>query len=132
MLRRLIILLMLTFIAAPVVSSQTISKEIISAFEKGDAKKLSVHLNHNLEVKLYGKISIVSKNQATRLLQDFFDKNSPVSFTVTYEKMKQGSEYGIGELKTKDATFRVNLYFIVQEKKNLIYKLIIEKSEHVE
>ena len=127
MLRRLIILFMLTFIAVPLVTSQTISKEIISAFEKGDAKKLSAFLHHNLEVKVAENISIISKNQATRLLQDFFDKNPPLSFTVTYEGMKQGSEYGIGELKTKDATFRVNLYFIEQEKKNLIYNLIIEK-----
>lgn len=127
MLRRLIILFMLTFMAAPVVSSQTISKEIISAFEKGDAKKLSKHLHHNLEVKLAGNISIVSKNQATRLLQDFFDKNPPDSFTVRYEETKQGSEYGIGELKTRDAAFSVNLYFIEQEKKKLIYNLIIEK-----
>ena len=127
MLRRLFILCMLVFVAAPMVSSQTISKEIITAFEQGDAKKLSKYLHHNLELKLSDNMSVVSKNQATRLVQDFFDKNPPVSFTVTYEGMKQGSEYGIGELKTKDATFRVNLYFIEQEKKNLIYNLIIEK-----
>lgn len=127
MLKRLIILFILTFVAVPLVTSQTISKEIISAFEKGDAKKLSKYLHHNLEVNVSENASIVSKNQATRLLQDFFAKNTPVSFTVTYEGMKQGSEYGIGELKTTGATFRVNLYFIEREKKNLIYNLIIEK-----
>lgn len=127
MLRSFIILFMLTFIAAPAVSSQTIPKEIISAFEKGDSKKLSKHFHHNLEINLAGSMSIVSKNQATRLMQDFFAKNPPVNFKVTYEGVKQGSEYGIGELKTKDAIFRVNLYFIEQEKKNLIYNLIIEK-----
>ncbi len=127
MLRRLIILFMLTFIAAPLVISQTISKEVISAFEKGDAKKLSKYFHQNLEIKLSENISIISKNQATRLMQDFFDKNPPSSFTVTYDEMKQGSKYGIGELKTKDAIFRVNLYFIEQDKKNLIYNLIIEK-----
>ena len=127
MLKRFYILFLLAFLAAPAVFSQTISSEVIAAFEKGDARKLSKHLHHNLEIKLSEDISIVSKNQATRLMQNFFDKNPPRSFKVTYEGMKQGSEYGIGELKTKDSVFRVNLYFIEQDKRSYIYNLIIEK-----
>ena len=126
MLRRLLILFVLLFTVLPAVSSQTISKDIISAFEKGDSKKLSEHLNHNLELNILGKQQMVSRNQATRLLKEFFENHPPKSFKVTYEGTKQGSKYGIGELKTIDSKFRVNLYFISQDKEILIYNLIIE------
>ncbi len=127
MLRKVLLLFLVLFVTTPVVSSQTISKDIISAFERGDAKKLSRHLHKNLEINLAEKKQMISKNQATRLLEDFFENNPPVSFTVTYEGTKQGSKYEIGELKTENAVFRVNMYFIEQDEKNLIYNLTIEK-----
>jgi len=127
MIKRYFILLLLLFAVTPVITAQTISKEIVTAFEKGDAKKLSKQLHQNLEIKLLDNIQMVSKNQATRLLQDFFKKNPPTSFTVTYEGEKQGSLYGIGELTSKKDTFRVNIYFMNQGNANLIYNLTIEK-----
>lgn len=127
MIKRYIILLLILFAVTPVITAQTISKEIVTAFEKGDAKKLSKHLHKNLEIKLLDNIQMVSKNQATRLLQEFFDKHPPSSFTITYEGTKQGSKYGIGKLQSKDSTYRVNVYFMNQENENLIYILTIEK-----
>ncbi len=127
MIKRNIILLLLLFAVTPIITAQTMSKEIVTAFEEGDAKKLSKHMHQNLEIMLLDNIQMVSKNQATRLLQEFFKKNPPSSFTVTYEGTKQGSKYGIGELKSKKITFRVNIYFMNQGKENLIYNLTIEK-----
>lgn len=127
MLRRSFILLLLLFAVTPVVTSQTISKGIVSAFEKGDARKLSKELHTNLEINLDGKLQLVSRNQAIRVLQDFFDNNPPKSFKVTHQGTKVGSLYGIGQLKTKKSTFRVNLYFIKVDASNLIYNITIEK-----
>lgn len=127
MIKKVLILFLLLFIAAPTVISQTVSKSIFTAFEKGDAKKLSKQLHSNLEINLDGKLQMVSKNQAIRVLQEFFDNNPSESFKVTHEGTKVGSLYGIGQLKTKDSSFRVNLYFIKVDDNKLIYNITIEK-----
>ena len=127
MLKRGFILLFLLLAVTPVVISQTIPKGIISAFDKGDAKKLSRYMHHNLEISLEGSMQMVSKNQATRVLQEFFENNSPVAFKVNHEGTKAGSQYGIGTLKTTASSFRVNLYFILQDEDQLIYNITIEK-----
>lgn len=127
MVKRISILILLLFTAVPVLTSQTVSKSIVSAFAKGDAKKLSEHLHTNLEIKLDGKMQMVSRNQAIRVLQDFFKDNPPKSFKIIHEGIKVGSLFGIGELKTREANFRVNLHFIKVDKNNLIYNLSIEK-----
>jgi len=127
MFKRLVILVLLLVTAVPVITSQTVSKNVVSAFEKGDAKKLSKDLHSNLEIKLDGKMQMVSRNQAIRVLQDFFENNPPKSFELTHEGTKAGSLFGIGELKTEEATYRVNLHLIKVDEANLIYNIIIEK-----
>ncbi len=127
MLKRVFILLFLLFTVSPVVISQTMPKSIITAFGKGDAKKLARHMHHNLEISLDGKMQMVSKNQATRVLQEFFDNNPPKTFIVNNEGTKAGSQYGIGTLKTKESAFQVNLFFIQIDENQLIYNITIDK-----
>ncbi len=115
-----------TFISSSLFS-QSITGEIISAFEAGNAEKLSAYFNNNLEMKILDDSHIVSKIQATRILQDFFKQHPPVSFKVTYESDKPDSWYGIATLTSKKLTFRVNLYFMDGGDKKLIYYLSIEK-----
>jgi hypothetical protein len=129
MLKRVFILFLFVFAITPVLMSQTIPKSIVSAFDKGDAKKLSRNMHHNLEISLEGNMQMVSKNQATRVLQEFFDNNPPKAFKVNNEGTKAGSQYGIGTLTTKESSFRVNLYFIQVDEEQLIYNITIEKLE---
>lgn len=109
--------------------SQLIPEGIIHAFEKGDAKELSIYLNSNVELKVLEEVHITSKNQAVRILQDFFKSHPTKSFLVAYEESKKDSRYGLGTLETKKGTFKVNLYFMENGKERLIYYLSLEKSE---
>ena len=127
MIRNFFLLLLVLSLGTNIVSSQDITKQVVSAFEKGDAKKLSSYLNDNLEIKLLETKQMVSRNQATRILQEFFNEHPPKSFKITYEGTKQGTEYEIGEYKSNGTMYRVNLYFIKTEKEKLIYYLTIEK-----
>lgn len=125
--KSVIILLFLSFATAGF--SQLVPGGIIHAFEVGDAKELSNYMSNNIELKILEEINVASKNQAVRLLQDFFKSNKPTSFSVSYEGSKKDSRYGMGTLKTKKGNFKVNLYFMDGGKKKLIYYLSIEKSE---
>lgn len=108
-------------------SSQTVPTEITEAFVKGDAKQLAEYFHDNLEMKIQKDEYVTSKNQASRIMQDFFKKNPPLSFQLEYEGAKQDSKYGLGTLVTRKGTFSVNLYFLDGRKEKIIYSLSIEK-----
>ena len=81
------------------------------AMKAGSAKELTNFFNKTVEVRMDGKSSNYSKNQAEAVLRDFFDKY-PVNDFVYTVNFKKGSssanlKYTIG-LYTHDAgAFRV-------------------------
>jgi hypothetical protein len=107
--------------------SQTVPTGITEAFVKGDAKQLAEYFHDNLEMKILKDEYVTSKNQASRIMQDFFKKNQPVSFRLEYEGTKQDARYGLGTLVTRKGSFSINLYFLEGSNRTIIYSLRIEK-----
>ncbi len=122
------ILISILLILLPSGFGQLVPGDIIRAFETGDAKELAEYFNSNIELQLPDKTHVASKTQATRIMQDFFKENPPLSFKLEYEGTKQDSKYGLGTLETRKGSFRVNLYFMDGKKEKIIYFLSIEKS----
>lgn len=118
-----LILVMMTF----AVQGQTIPKDIVDGFMKGDARKIASYFHNNLEMQILDESHVTSKNQATRILQDFFKKYPPKDFKVNYEGTEQDSKYGHSTLTTKKGSFRVNIYFMEGKPGKTIYSLSIEK-----
>lgn len=108
--------------------AQVVPDGIVEAFEKGNARQLSEFFHDNLEMHILKEDYVTSKNQAARIMQDFFKKNQPLSFELKYEGTKQDSNYGLGTLVTRKGTFNVHLYFLDGRKKKIIYSLTIEKN----
>jgi len=107
---------------------QLVPGGIIRAFEKGDAKELAQYFNANIELQLPENSQVTSKNQATRIMQDFFKEHQPLSFKLEYEGTKQDSRYGLGTLVTRNGTYSVNLYFMDGKEEKFIYFMSIEKA----
>ncbi|MDF1572085.1 MAG: DUF4783 domain-containing protein [Bacteroidales bacterium] len=107
--------------------SQTVPTGITEAFVKGNAKQLAEYFHDNLEMKILKEEYVTSKNQASRIMQDFFKKNQPLSFHLEYEGTEKDTRYGLGTLVTRKGSFSVNLYFLDGSKKKIIYSMSIEK-----
>jgi hypothetical protein len=107
--------------------SQMVPEGIILACKKGDARELSTFFHSNIELQILNETQITSRNQAARIMQDFFNKYPPVSFEVNYEDFKLDTKYGLGTLVSEKESFRINLYFMEVKKKKYIYYLNIEK-----
>jgi hypothetical protein len=120
----IVIALLLPCIAG---SGQMVPEGIVHAFKTGDAKELSTFFHNSVEIKILTETQISSKNQATRIMQDFFKQNAPVSFDVNYEDFKPDTQYGLGTMKTSTDSFRINLYFMEVKKEKYIYYLNIQK-----
>lgn len=122
-----LLLAVMNGISQTVQTVQTVPAEITEAFVKGDAKQLAEYFHDNLEMKILKNEYVTSKNQASRIMQDFFKHNPPLSFQLEYEGTKQDSKYGLGTLVTRKGSFSVNLYFLDGRKEKIIYSLSIEK-----
>jgi hypothetical protein len=114
------------------VSGQTIPPELAASIGRGDASTLSDWFHQSLEMTILEKEYETSKNQAARILEGFFKRNTPTGFTVSFEGTKEQSKYAIGTLNTSNGSFRVNMFFLNKEGKRLIYYLSIEKESQYE
>jgi hypothetical protein len=116
----------------PQVLSQTVPADLVNALGRGDASAISAWFHQSLEMSILEEEYETSKNQATRILENFFKNHKPNGFTVSFEGTKEQSKYAIGTLSTSDGSFRVNLFFLDKDNKRLIYYLSIEKESQYE
>lgn len=112
--------------------SQTVPPGLVKAIGEGDAKKMSEFFHQSLEMTILREDYTVSKNQATRIMENFFDKNVPLEFSISFEGTKEQSKYAIGSLKTRQGSFRINLFFLQKGGNRLIYYMSIEKESSYE
>lgn len=130
--RRLITIFFLSSIVLISGWSQTVPAELTEAIRRGNANKMSLFFHQSLEMTILEKDYMASKNQATRIMENFFKNNPPTSFTISFEGTKEKSKYAIGSLKTNEANFRVNMFFLNRQDDRLIYYLSIEKESQYE
>lgn len=114
------------------VLAQTVPSELSTALEKGDAAGMAVFFHQSLEMTILDKDYETSKNQATRIMENFFKEHEPTGFKISFEGTKEQSKYAIGTLTTSDESFRVNLFFMNKDGRRLIYYLSIEKESQYE
>ena len=116
----------------PQVLGQTVPSGLKEAISKGDATTMSGWFHQSLELTILEKEYETSKNQATRILESFFKSHIPSGFTISFEGTKEQSKYAIGTLNTTKGSFRINMFFLNKEEKQLIYYLSIEKESQYE
>jgi hypothetical protein len=129
---RLITIFIIGFTIMIPVNGQTVPDGLVEALSKGDAGSMAEFFHQSLGMTILEKDYLSSKNQATRIMENFFKENKPTGFTISFEGAKEKSKYAIGALTTADATFRVNMFFLNKENKRLIYYLSIEKESQYE
>ena len=61
---------------------QSIPEGLVNAMKTGNAKNLSEFFHQSLEMTILEKDYNSSKNQATRIMEDFFRDHKPIDFTI--------------------------------------------------
>ena len=91
--------------------------EIVAALKEGNAAGIAKHFDNTVEITLPDKSNSYSKSQAEVVLRDFFNNNPVKSFTILHKGENGGSEYCIGTLVTKNATYRTMVF--MKQKSNM-------------
>lgn len=129
--QRFITIFLLQFLLISL-SGQTVPEGLVEAIRKGDAARMSDWFHQSLEMTILDKDYVASKAQAARILENFFRKNPPGEFRISFEGTKEKSKYAIGSLKSAGNSFRVNIFFLNRGNERLIYYLSIEKESSYE
>ncbi|MFN5345646.1 MAG: DUF4783 domain-containing protein [Bacteroidota bacterium] len=89
-------------------------EDIANAIRSGDARSVSRYFSNSVDLTLIGQEDVYSKAQAEQILKDFFNKNTPRSFSIIHRgESKDGAKYAIGNLTTSSGNYRVYYYFKV-------------------
>lgn len=82
--------------------------------DKGNLNGLSKILYNSVDITFTNQSKTYSKAQAEIILKKFFSKNEPTSFKIKYkgESMSNNTLYAIGDLVSRNAVFKVYLFFI--------------------
>ena len=113
-------------------SAQTVPDELSNAMKAGQAAKLAKYFHESLELTILDKDYVASKNQATRIMENFFKEYPPTGFSISFEGTKEKSKYAIGNLTTSKGNFRVNIFFMNKDDKRLVYYMSIDKESEYE
>ena len=77
---------------------------------RGDAERLSVWFDDNLEITIMSTTNVSSKNQAKQILKAFFDSHTPRSFEIRHTASRSNSKYALGFLNAGGEVFEVTIF----------------------
>lgn len=120
------IALFMAFVQAAPAQNAGIPNEVTAALNTGDANKLSVYLNANVELVIGNQNDVYSKQQVVGIVADFFRKNKVNGFQVLHSGNKEAASFMIGTLKTSTGNYRVYVLTRRTDGKQLIQQLRIE------
>ncbi len=101
-------------------------EEILGAFRKGDAMKISRHFDNLVEITLRDKSNSYSRTQAEVVLKDFFTTNTVRSFTIIHRVNSNNGEYCVGTLNTQLGEYRTTILFKNRGDRKLVQELRFE------
>lgn len=104
-------------------------KKAADAIQVGDAELLSKNFYKTIEIEILSEENFYSQTQAVQLLKNFFEKNKPVKFTISHQGVKDLSAFAIGQLQTKNATYRISIFLKTEDSKSYIHQIRIENDD---
>lgn len=127
-LKRIFLSLLMVFVFALTYAQNDIPSDVISALGNGDAARLSPFLNSNVELVVAKTNDVLSRQQTTGILTDFFKKNKVSTFSVLHNGNRESASFLIGTLSTANGNFRVYILMRKSGNQTLIQQLRIESS----
>lgn len=108
MVRTFTIFIFITFLASFTIFSSI--DEIVNSLRTGNATEIAKYFDNTVEITLPDKSNSYSRSQAEVVLRDFFNNNPVKTFDIIHKGENAGSQYCIGTLVTKNASFRTTVF----------------------
>lgn len=101
--------------------------EIAVAFRAGNASEAARFFGGRVELIIGDKNNVYSKAQAQQVLNQFFKDHPPKKFNILHRgSSAMGARYAIGELTTRQDTYRAYFYLKPTNGSFLLQKISLE------
>lgn len=110
-------------------SKTSFPQEITNATQRGDAVELAGYFNNKIELILPAKSGVFSKEQAQFMMKEFFDNNSPTSFQIIHQGMRDNSSFAIGRYSCSKGQYRLQFLTKNIDNQTLIIQIRIDKQD---
>jgi hypothetical protein len=109
---KVLVIVTLTLVLSSAKPTNDIFKEVENAISLGNAKMMVSYLNTSIELETPSSKGIYSRSQAELIIDKFFQKYPPISFTIAQKgNSSGGSRFAVGNyVSTRERTFRVTLF----------------------
>jgi hypothetical protein len=109
---KVFVIVTLTLVLSSAKPTNDIFKEVENAISLGNAKMMVSYLNTSIELETPSSKGIYSRSQAELIIDKFFQKYPPISFTIAQKgNSSGGSRFAVGNyVSTRERTFRVTLF----------------------
>ena len=117
------------FSAIVLLSSFTLFQSIdvmVKALKEGDAAEMAKYFDNTVEITLPDKSNSFSKSQAEVVLRDFFSNNPVRGFNLLHKGENNGSQYCIGTLVTRNATYRATVFMKLKANRQTLQEIRFE------
>ncbi|MEO6330364.1 MAG: DUF4783 domain-containing protein [Ginsengibacter sp.] len=101
--------------------------EVVNGLKTGNASQVSKYFDNTIDITLSDKSNSYSKSQAELVLKDFFTTNGVVTFELIHSGENAGSQYIIGNLKTKKGIYRTTVYIKQKADRQVLQEIRFEK-----
>ena len=101
-------------------------QDIVNALKGGDATQVARYFDNTVEITMPDKSNSYSKSQAEMILRDFFSNNPIKGFNVIHRGENAGSQYCIGTLLTRNASFRTTVFMKQKGDKQTLQEIRFE------
>lgn len=102
-------------------AQDSVITNVRDAIRAGSSRELTRHFNDMVELNIEGKTGNYSKEQATFVLKEFFDRYPTSDFSYIHQGASEdGTQYAIGRYTHENGSFRV---FMLVKQVNSEYKV---------
>jgi hypothetical protein len=101
--------------------------DVVNALRAGNASQVSRYFDNTIDITLQDKSNSYSRSQAELVLKDFFIINGVISFDALHTGDNSGSQYLIGNLKTKKGIYRTTVFMKQKADREVVQELRFEK-----
>lgn len=103
--------------------------DVLGALKAGNATQLSKHFDSRVDIALPDKTDNYSRIQAEMIMRDFFGDNVVRNFELKYKSEKEGTNYCVGTLQTKNGNYRTTLFMKQKGNKQFLQDISFQKIE---
>lgn len=121
-----------TFVASVILLSSFSSfsgiDDVVIAMKTGNTAQIIKYFDNTIEITMPEKSNSYSKSQAELVLKDFFNTNPVKAFEVIHKGENAGSQYCIGNLTTKNGSFRTTIYMKQKGDRQVLQEIRFEND----